>query len=96
MSFIAQVRALRARRALATARLVELLGMARPNLVRVLGGKHDVRASTLEGLAAALDAEWVLVPKEQLEAVQRILTGKDAEPDWAAKSAVDLYLEGRT
>jgi hypothetical protein len=93
MSFLTQLKQLRARRNIPTAGLAELVGIARPNLVTTLSGKHDTRGSTLEALASALDAQWVLVPKERLEAVQRVLEGRDTGPDREAKSAVQLFLE---
>jgi transcriptional regulator with XRE-family HTH domain len=93
MSFLLQLKQLIARRGPTPARLAELVGMARPNLVTTLSGKHDTRGSTLEALAGALDAEWVLVPKEHLALVQRVLEGRDTGPDHEAKSAVELFLE---
>ena len=93
MSFLTQLKQLLAQRAATATRLADLVGMARPNLVTTLSGKHDTRGSTLEALAGALDAQWVLVPKERLVAVQRILEGLDTGPDRAAKSAVELFLE---
>ena len=93
MSFISQLKELLARRGIAPSRLAELIGMARPNLVTTLAGKHDARGATLDALAAALNAEWVLVPKEHLAAVRRILEGKDIGPDRDAKSAAELFLE---
>ncbi|MGV7206869.1 helix-turn-helix domain-containing protein [Oxalobacteraceae bacterium A2-2] len=88
-----QIKELIKRRAITMVRLAELIGMARPNLVTVLSGRHDSRASTLEGLAAALEAEWVLVPKEHLAEVRRVVEGHGSGPDWTAKSAVELFLE---
>lgn len=93
MSFIDQLNRLRRLRDTPVARLAELVGMARPNLVTTLTGKHDSRGSTLDALASALEAQWVLVPKEHLLEVQRILEGRGTGPDYEAKSAVELFLE---
>lgn len=84
-----------ARRAMSTTELGKLLGIARSNLSATLAGKHEARSSTLEALAAGLEAEWVLVPKEHLPAVRQVLDGKGAGPDLEAKSAADLFLGGR-
>jgi DNA-binding Xre family transcriptional regulator len=92
MSFLIQLKQLVARRGTTPARLAAMVGIARPNLVTTLSGKHDTRGSTLEAIASALDAEWVLVPKEQRAAVQQVLEGRDAGPDREAKGAVDLFL----
>ncbi len=73
-----------------------LIGMAASNLTTVMKGKHDVRASTLEAIAAALDAEWVLVPRECRAAVDRIFEGKSIGPDHEAKTSVELVLEEKS
>jgi transcriptional regulator with XRE-family HTH domain len=93
MSFHSQIKQLIVSRGALPARLAEVVGMARPNLVTTLSGKRDTRGSTLEAVADALDAEWVLVPKERLEAVRRTLEGHDTGPDKEAKSAVEMYFE---
>ena len=92
MSYLSQLKHLIAQRGISMSRLAELVGMARPNLSATLAGKHDARGVTLNALAAALDADWVLVPKEHLLAVQRVLEGKDTGPDRTAKSAVELFV----
>jgi hypothetical protein len=93
MSFLSQLKQRIAQRHTPAARLAALVGMARPNLVTTLSGKHDTRGSTLEAIASALDAAWVLIPKEHLATVQQILEGRDTGPDRAAKSAAELFLE---
>ncbi|EON21161.1 HTH cro/C1-type domain-containing protein [Cupriavidus necator] len=70
-----------------------VLGMASQNLSAILLGKKDSRASTLEALAAALDAEWVLVPNERAQEVRQVLEGKGSGPDRSARSAVDIFLD---
>lgn len=91
-SFYQSLQQLRRRRALSLAEVGRLIGMAPSNLSVALSGKQDVRASTLSSVAAALDAEWVLVPKEQLEAVQQVLAGKSTGPDRTAPTSIDLLL----
>jgi DNA-binding Xre family transcriptional regulator len=93
MSFTTQIKSLLARRAVSTTELGELVGMSRSNLSATLAGKHDTRGSTLEALATGLDAEWLLVPKEHLLMVRRVLDGKGVGPDYGAKSAAELFLE---
>ena len=93
MSFLSQLKQLVAQRGTPTARLAELVGIARPNLVTTLSGKHDTRGSTLEAIAGALDAQWVLVPNEHLAAVRQVLDGRDTGPDRDAKGAIELFLE---
>lgn len=70
MDFIDQLAALRARRRLSLAAIGAAIGMAVPNLSSVLRGRGDTKSSTLASIASALDAEWVLVPKEHLPEVR--------------------------
>ncbi|RDK11407.1 transcriptional regulator [Cupriavidus lacunae] len=70
-----------------------VLGMATQNLSAILLGKKDSRASTLEALAAALDAQWVLVPNERVQEVRQVLEGKGSGPDRSARGALDIFLE---
>jgi transcriptional regulator with XRE-family HTH domain len=102
MSFVVQLADLRKKRGIKMADLGVLVGMKRSNLSATLAGRHDTRGSTLEGLAAGLDAQWVLVPKEKIVEVQRVLARGDAEPgddylssDYAAPSAAKLLLSSR-
>ena len=60
-----------------TSLLASLDGM-QANLRGLVSKIKDSSASV--ALAAALDAEWVLVPKEQLEAVQQLLADMAAPP----------------
>ncbi len=66
--------------------------MAAPNLSVALSGKQDVRASTLEAIATALDAEWVLVPREHLADSPAHRERQGRRPDRAAPTSVDLLL----
>jgi DNA-binding Xre family transcriptional regulator len=76
MSFTAQIKSLLVRRAVSTTELGAIVGIARSNLAATLAGKRDTRGSTLEALATGLDAEWLLVPKEHLMMVRRVLEGR--------------------
>ncbi|WP_454766619.1 helix-turn-helix domain-containing protein [Cupriavidus campinensis] len=91
-AFATQLRQLRTARGLSLSEVGRLIGMAAPNLSVALNGKQDVRASTLDAIATALDAEWVLVPREHLAEIQRIVAGKAQGPDRAAPTSVDLLL----
>ena len=92
MSLLLQCQKMRLARHKTLAELGRTLGMAAQNLSAILRGKNDSRASTLEALAAALDSEWVLVPKERLMEVKQILEGKGSGPDRSARSALDVFL----
>ncbi|HEV3106754.1 MAG TPA: helix-turn-helix transcriptional regulator [Trinickia sp.] len=93
MSFIEQIKDLAQQRGMTVAALAPLVGMARQNLGASLSGRHDPKASTLDAVAAGLDAEWVLVPREQLAAVRQLLAGKGSGPDRTAKTAAELFAE---
>lgn len=95
MSFVDQVKALLSRRGMSVTELGELTGIARPNLSATLAGRHAARSNTLDALAAGLDAQWVLVPREHLAAVRQVLAGKGTGPDLQAPSAVEMFLKGR-
>lgn len=69
--------------------------MTPDELVETLAGKRDIASSTLDKLAMELNSEWVLVPKENLTTVRRLLEGKGVEPDYSALSAAELYLAAR-
>ncbi len=92
-SFYDQLQARRAARKSSLGEVARLIGMAPSNLTTALSGRSDVRASTLEAVGAALDAEWVLVPREHLLAVKRLIEGKDSGPDREAKTSVEMFLE---
>ena len=93
MSFVTQIKALIQRRQATLSALAPRVGMARPNLTAALSGRHDTRASTLDAVAFALDATWMLIPNEQAENVRRVLEGKGLGPDRDAKTAAELFME---
>jgi len=92
-SFPDQLSTLRKRRQQSIAQMSTLLGMAVSNLASALNGKRDLRASTVEALASALDAKWVLVPNEYALEVDRLIEGKGTGPDSQAKTSMTLLLE---
>ena len=93
MHFTDQLVALRARRRMSLATIGGIVGMAVPNLSAVLRGRGDTKGSTLDSIASALDAEWVLVPKEHCEAVRRIVEGAASSPAFtdAAPRTIEIY-----
>ena len=97
MRFTDQLAALRGQRRLSLAAIGGIVGMAVPNLSTVLRGRGETKASTLESIASALDATWLLVPNEQRAAVQRAMAsnGADTHPNAlaASKSALPRTIE---
>lgn len=93
MSLVSQYRQLREARGKTLTDIGRVLGMATQNLSAILLGKKDSRASTLEALAAALDAQWVLVPNERAQEVRQVLEGKGSGPDRSARGALDIFLD---
>lgn len=61
--------------------IAKYVAMAPSNVYRMFASGRDMKASTLEAFAAALDAQWVLVPKHLLPEVERLLSGKSVGPD---------------
>lgn len=92
MALTTQLKSLLQRRKLRVNDLARLLGLAPSNLSATLNGTSDTRSSTLEAVAAALDAEWVLVPREHLPEVRQLVAGKGVGPDTNAPTATDLFL----
>lgn len=74
--------------------IAKVTGIAAPHVSTILKGQRDVQASTLDALAAAVDAEWVLVPKHLLAEVERLLSGKAVGPD-DVDSTVDQLFGGK-
>ena len=69
----------------------EVTGIATSSLSNLLNGKSEAKAGTLEALADALDATWVLVPKRLLPEVQRLLSGKAIGPDETPSTVDQLF-----
>jgi hypothetical protein len=61
--------------------IAEYVAIQPPNLYRMLASDRDMRGSTLDALAAALDAQWMLIPKHLVPEVERLLSGKTIGPD---------------
>lgn len=69
----------------------DVTGIAISSISKLLSGKSEAKAGTLEALADALDATWVLVPKHLLPEVQRLLSGKAIGPDEAPSTVDQLF-----
>ena len=61
--------------------IAEYIAMDPSNVYRMFASGRDMRTSTIEAIAAALGAQWVLVPKHLLPEVERLLSGKSIGPD---------------
>ncbi|RDV00837.1 helix-turn-helix domain-containing protein [Trinickia dinghuensis] len=95
MHFTDQLVTLRARRRMSLATIGSIVGMAVPNLSAVLRGRGDTKGSTLDSIASALGAEWVLVPKEHREEVRRIVDGAAPGPAFTAPAprTIEIFSE---
>ncbi|WP_245845207.1 helix-turn-helix domain-containing protein [Noviherbaspirillum humi] len=63
------------------AEISQLTGMPASHISTILNGRKDAQASTLEALASAMDAKWMLIPRHLLPEVERLLAGKAVGPD---------------
>ena len=72
----------------------DVTGIAASTVSKLLNGKSEARSGTLEALADALDATWVLVPKHLLPEVERLLSGKAIGPDDAPSTVDQLFAGG--
>lgn len=70
-----------------------LTGISAPHLSNIFRGKKDAQASTLDAVADALDAKWVLVPRHLQSEVARLLSGQTVGPD-NVPSTVDRLFGG--
>jgi hypothetical protein len=86
MSFIHQLNARRKSLKRTIPEIAGYIAMQPSNLYRVFAAERDMRGSTLDALAAALDAQWMLVPKHVVPQVERLLSGKSVGPDDAPSS----------
>ncbi|MBB5606768.1 MULTISPECIES: helix-turn-helix domain-containing protein [unclassified Janthinobacterium] len=73
----------------------DVTGIATSSISKLLSGKSEAKAGTLEALADALDATWILVPKHLLPEVQRLLSGKAIGPDDSPSTVDQLFGGGR-
>ncbi|MBU9200137.1 hypothetical protein KTD31_01800 [Burkholderia multivorans] len=87
MPLIDQLKARQKCQGLKSIELANAVGMAASNLSVTLSGRTDVQSSTLEALAAALDATWVLVPRDRRAAVECLL---GEAPDRVATTPFDI------
>jgi hypothetical protein len=81
MSFKSQINARRKLLNRTIPEIAEYVAIQSPNLYRMLASDRDMRGSTLDALAAALDAQWMLIPKHLVPEVERLLSGKTIGPD---------------
>lgn len=83
MSFVKQLLVRKQQLRKTTQEIADMIGGSRPNLTRVLSStvKSDPRASTLEAVADALDAKWMLIPRHLVPEVERLVSGKPIGPD---------------
>ncbi|MES2071716.1 MAG: XRE family transcriptional regulator [Pseudomonadota bacterium] len=92
MSLIRQLKSRQQSLGKTTRDIAKLVAMAPSNASNSLSGKIDVRASTLEAFADALDAKWMLVPRHLLPEIERLLSGKSIGPD-DVPSAAQRFLD---
>lgn len=81
MNFTEQLSRRRDQLTRTNAALATLTGYAASHLSAIFRGKKDCQGSTLEALADALDAQWVLVPRHLMPEVERLMSGKPIGPD---------------
>jgi transcriptional regulator with XRE-family HTH domain len=91
MKLSKQLNARRAQSGRTLQQIHDVTGIATSSASRLLSGKSEAKAGTLEALADALDANWVLVPKHLLPEVQRLLSGKAIGPDEAPSTVDQLF-----
>lgn len=70
MSYTTAIRALRRFRGWTQSHLANIAGLHQGDVSKIEAGKANIEVGTLESLAAALDAEIVLVPRRVLPSVQ--------------------------
>ena len=78
-----RLRELRRSRGLTQAELARRAGLDQRQVARVEGGRHDTRVETLLALVGALDASFVIAPREAASAdrqVDEIHTTADGTP----------------
>jgi transcriptional regulator with XRE-family HTH domain len=81
MNFFGQLKERKDRLGKNLSMLAGLTGMSAPHISNILNGLKDAQASSLDALADAMDAKWVLVPKHLLPEIERLLSGKAIAPD---------------
>jgi transcriptional regulator with XRE-family HTH domain len=91
MDFFSQLQQRRAQLGKTHRALSEATGIASPNVSNIITGKKDVKASTLQAMADALDARWMLIPKHLLPEVERLLSGKAIGPDQVPSTVERLF-----
>lgn len=87
-SLVFQIQDLLSKRGRRKSWLSQAVGMEPSHVSRVLGGKLDARVSSVEKLAEALGARFILIPAEHQEQVSRIL-GRPASSASPSRTAFD-------
>ena|SRR5690606_19145991 len=73
----------RSAKGLTQANLGELLGLPQSHVSKLEGGKVDLRTSSLLELARVLDLEVMLVPRELVPTVRRMMqAGQEGETEY--------------
>ena len=80
MSVVAQIRRRRADLGRSQAEVARWAGLKQSEVSVIERGKQDPRVTRAERIARAVDAELMLIPKEKLAAVQRLLSGSAGRP----------------
>ncbi|SAK79147.1 hypothetical protein AWB77_03846 [Caballeronia fortuita] len=92
MSFLTQFESLMLQRGVTLKTLAERMGMSVPAVSSSLVRMDSDANSTLLALAAAMEAEWILVPKEHVRELKRLPDRDGTAPDYSALSAAELFL----
>ncbi len=87
----AALQAMRKQKGLSRQALAERTGGLRSHVSAIEKGTVNPRASTLIALAAALGAEWVLLPRGEA-AEARGLAGPSRKPETPASTLDDVYV----
>lgn len=75
MNFLNDIRKLRKAKGWTQKQLAEISGIHQGDISKIESGKANVEVSTLMSLIAALNADFVLVPKRIIGSVQEMVNG---------------------
>ncbi|WP_321795265.1 transcriptional regulator [Caballeronia sp. J97] len=92
MSFLTQFESLMLQRGVTLEALADRMSMSVPVMSSALVGMDSDASSALAALATAMEAEWILVPKEHVRELRRLLERDGTAPDYSALSAAELFL----
>lgn len=83
MTFGAKLKQIRQQAKLSQQNVSDRLALPQSTIARIESDKIDMRVSTLQNLARAMNYEVVLIPKPLLSAVQALIKGDDlSKPRW--------------